>query len=259
MILPELGLLKGVEQTAYHHLDAYEHTLDVLRYAVSVSSSPGQFFNDPIASQVAQVLEEPLADGLSRGVGLRWGALLHDIAKPQTKAQFDNGRIGFPGHAVEGAALSRVILERFKASERLRFHVEKLTLEHLRLGFLVHEQPLAAEAFYLYLTSCQPVEVDVTLLSLADRLATRGRKSEEAISKHSELALEVLAEALRWRTNGPPAPLLRGDELALELGIEHGPQLGEALAAIAQAQYCGTVSTKPEAVELAAQVLAAGA
>ncbi|MEI6792789.1 MAG: HD domain-containing protein [Actinomycetes bacterium] len=259
VILPELGLLKGVEQTAYHHLDAYEHTLDVLRYAVSVSSSPGQFFNDPIASQVAQVLEEPLADGLSRGVGLRWGALLHDIAKPQTKAQFDNGRIGFPGHAVEGAALSRVILERFKASERLRFHVEKLTLEHLRLGFLVHEQPLTAEAFYLYLTSCQPVEVDVTLLSLADRLATRGRKSEEAISKHSELALEVLAEALRWRTNGPPAPLLRGDELALELGIEHGPQLGEALAAIAQAQYCGTVSTKPEAVELAAQVLAAGA
>ena len=148
-----------------------------------------------------------------------------------------------------------MILERLKASERLKAHVAKLTLEHLRLGFLVHEQPLTPAAFYGYLSACDPVEVDVTLLSLSDRLATRGRKAEQAIAAHQQLALEVLTEALRFREQGPPEPLLRGDQLAGELGIEPGPLLGELLAAIAEAQYCGTVTDQAAAIELARSIV----
>ena len=258
VILPELCALQGVEQTAYHHLDAYEHTLEVLQQAIDIELEPSALLGDESGAAVAALLSEPLADGLSRAMGLRWGAVLHDIAKPQTRAEFDDGRIGFPGHAVEGAAQSRLILERLKASERLRAHVSQLTLEHLRLGFLVHEQPLSREAYYLYLSSCQPVEVDVTLLSLADRLATRGRKAEEAIAAHRELALDLLAESLRWRASGPPEPVIRGDQLAAELGIEHGPRLGELLAAIAEGQYCGSVTDEQSAVELARTLLASG-
>lgn len=257
VVLPELVELQGVEQTAYHHLDAYEHTLEVLAFVIDLENNPAALFGEIEGGAVAELLAEPLADGLSRGGGLRWGALLHDIAKPQTRAQFDDGRIGFPGHAVEGAEQARVILGRLKASEKLKAHVSKLTLEHLRLGFLVHEQPLTAEALYLYLTSCQPVEVDVTLLSLVDRLATRGRKAEQAIAAHQELALEVLPEALRWRADGPPEPLVRGDQLASELGIEHGPLLGNLLGAIAEAQYCGTISDQAGAIELARALIAA--
>jgi len=258
VIMPELCALQGVEQNAYHHLDAHDHTLEVLQEAIAIESEPNALFGEENGAAVAAVLAEPLADGLSRGVALRWGALLHDIAKPQTRAEFDDGRIGFPGHSVEGATQSRQILERLKASERLRAHVAQLTLEHLRLGFLVHERPLTPEAYYRYLSSCEPVEVDVTLLSLADRLATRGRKADEAIAAHQELAIEVLAEALRWRANGPPEPAIRGDQLAAELGIEHGPRLGELLAAIAEAQYCGSVTDEQSAVELARALLASG-
>ncbi len=257
VVLPELLELQGVEQTAYHHLDAYEHTLEVLQVAIDLENDPDVLFGEVDGASVATLLAAPLADGLSRGGGLRWGALLHDIAKPQTRAEFDDGRIGFPGHAVEGAAQARLILERLKASERLKAYVSKLTLEHLRLGFLVHERPLDRSAFFQYLSNCQPVEVEVTILSLADRLATRGRKSEQAIAAHQQLALEVLTEALRWRASGPAEPLIRGDRLASELGIEPGPLLGSLLEAIAEAQYCGTVSDQAAAVELARTLIAA--
>jgi poly(A) polymerase len=30
-VLPELAALRGIEQTVYHHLDAYDHTIEVLR------------------------------------------------------------------------------------------------------------------------------------------------------------------------------------------------------------------------------------
>ena len=63
----------------------------------------------------------------------------------------------------------------------------------------------------------------MTLLSIADRLATRGRKAQESIENHMEVALPMLDDALAWHEHGPPAPLVRGDELAAELGIAPGP------------------------------------
>ena len=51
----------------------------------------------------------------------------------------------------------------------------------------------------------------------------------------------MLPDALRWRAEGPPAPLLRGDELARELGIATGPRVGELLGELSEAQYAGEV------------------
>ncbi len=100
------------------------------------------------------------------------------------------------------------VLGRLRTSVRLREHVAGLVRHHLRLGFLVHEpQPLARETVFAYLRACEPVEVDVTLLSVCDRLATRGSKSEEAIEAHMALARSMLDDALRWRQDGPPKPL----------------------------------------------------
>ena len=91
----------------------------------------------------------------------------------------------------------------------------------------------------------------MTLLSVADRLATRGRKADEAIARHLELARHVLAEALARRAAGPQPPLVRGDELAAELGIARGPELGELMAQIAEARFAGEVATRDDALALA--------
>jgi hypothetical protein len=94
-----------------------------------------------------------------------------------------------------------------------------------------------------------PVEVDVTLLSVADRLATRGDRAEESTEAHLRLAGGLLDDALRWHGEGPPRPLLRGDELAAALEIPPGPRIGELLLAIAEAQYAGELSTREQALE----------
>jgi poly(A) polymerase len=197
------------------------------------------------------VLDEPLADELTRGGGLRFGALLHDIAKPQTAMPSPKGGFGFPGHDREGAVMVRTILTRLRTSEQLKRHVADLTRHHLRPGFLVKHRPLDPRQVYDYLRATEPVEVDVTLLSLADRLATRGRKHEEAIAKHEAVVDELLGPALDWHEHGPPPPLIRGDELAAELGIAKGPLVGELLAELAAAQYAGEIATRDEAVSRA--------
>jgi putative nucleotidyltransferase with HDIG domain len=257
VILPELTRMHGVEQSPYHHLDVYEHTQSVLAATIELAQSPDQWLGAH-ADAVERFLAEPLANELNRGQALRFGALLHDVAKPVTRRVTTEGRVTFIGHDSEGAEMASAVLTRLRASERLREHVSALTRHHLRLGFLVHEAPLGRRAIYRYLRSCEPVQVDVTLLSVADRLATRGRGSEEAIRRHLELARVLLGEALAWRS-GPPRPPLRGDELARALGLRPGRELGRILNELEEASFAGEISSREQAIERARELAAAAA
>jgi poly(A) polymerase len=252
-VLPELTALRGVEQNRYHHLDVHDHTLEVLAETVALERSPEAILGDHALSERLRVyLEEPFSDEVSRGTALRFGALLHDAAKPETQAFHDDGSVlGFPGHADLGADMARAALTRLKASEKLRAHVALLARHHLGLGYLVHKAPLDRRTIHMYLTKTAPVEVDVSLLSIADRLATRGRKAEEAIAKHLEVARVVLPLALDFAAWRAQPPLVRGDELARAIGLPPGPRIGELLKEIDAARYAGEVSTPDEAIALA--------
>jgi len=254
-VLPELLALRGVTQSDYHHLDAYDHTLTVLAEAVELGRQPGRVFGE-LGGELAAVLAEPLANELTRGVALRFGALLHDIAKSSTRSVAESGRVRFYGHDVLGAEMASEILTRLRASERLSAHVAALTRNHLRLGFLVDQRPLSRRDVYAYLAACEPVEVDVTLLSVADRLATLGRNSERAVESHLELAREILPDALAWRASRPRPPI-RGDLLGRAIGLRPGPELGRLLEELTVAAYAREVQTEEQAVEHARAWLAA--
>ncbi|MFL5898072.1 MAG: HD domain-containing protein [Solirubrobacterales bacterium] len=250
VVLPELEALRGVEQGPNHHLDVYDHTIAVLEHTLEVEADLDRFAGERAAA-VATLLDEPLGDEISRRTALRFGALFHDIAKPQTRAERD-GFVGFRGHDQVGAEVIGGICRRLRASRRLTQHLQGLALHHLRLGFLIPEMPLPPRRVHAYLRATEPVTVDVTLLTVADRLSARGNgpiASPEMVGAHLQLAREMIAAALDWRREGPPVPLLRGDEVAATLGIEPGPEIGAAMAELEAAQYAGEVTDHAGAIE----------
>jgi len=249
VVLPELAELRDVEQGPNHHLDVHGHTLAVLEQTLAVEADLDRFAGER-AAETRALLDEPLADEMTRGTALRFGAILHDIGKPATRGE-RGGYVTFIGHDSVGAEMVDTACRRLRASRILSRHLMGLTLHHLRLGFLVHEMPLPPRRVHEYLRATEPVAPDVTLLTVADRLSARGSgpfATEEAIEAHLELARQMLAAALDWRRDGPPRALLSGDELAAELGIAEGPELGELLAELEAAQYAGEVETRAEAV-----------
>jgi poly(A) polymerase len=254
-VLPELVELHDVEQSRYHHLDVYDHTLEVLARLIELEGRLEELFGGRDAERLRRILDEPLADELTRAQALRFGALLHDIGKPSTRAVRPDGRVTFIGHDALGVGMVRSICRRLRTSERLARFLEGLTRHHLVLGFLVHERPLDRRQVYRYITATAPVEAEVTLLSCADRLATRGRRAGEATGPHLELAAELMRAALDWREQGPPRLPVRGDELARELDIEPGPELGRLLAELAERVYAGEVENREQAVEMARRLM----
>jgi putative nucleotidyltransferase with HDIG domain len=246
VVLPEVAALRGVSQSANHHLDAYEHTLEVLRRWLEVERDLPRYCGEQ-ATAVGARLAEPLADELSRGDALRWAALLHDVGKPETRTEND-GWVSFIGHDAVGAEMVAGLCRRLRTSRRFATHLGAMTRDHLVLGFMVRERPLPRRRIWDYLSRTAPQTVDTTLLTVADRLSAQGGEVPEvAIAGHLELAREMLAAAIAWEDESPE-PLLRGDEIAAEVGIEPGPELGEAVAELAAARFAGEVGDRDAAL-----------
>ncbi len=234
VVLPELNALKGIEQSHFHHADVYDHTLEVL---------------DQVAALQREypLLQQPLSDELTRGQAMRWAALLHDAAKPQTRDFLPDGRVTFLGHDVEGAQQARDVLGRLRSSQKLRDYVAALIAHHLDAGFLVHRRPLDRRTIWRYLSATRPYSEDITIFTVADRLATRGRNAERAIEAHLDVADTLIAAA----REPVGKPLVRGDELAQ---IAKGPRLGEILAQLEEDRFAGVISTREEALARAREL-----
>ena len=252
-VIPEVDELDGVGQSSYHHLDVWGHTLAVLGRVADLQRDPTPL--GPAGSQAGTILREQLADGVDRWRAVRVAALLHDIAKGRTRREFEGGRVGFPGHDTVGAEMTSAILRRLRASSRLTDRVSAMTAHHLDAGFMTHRMPVDRREIHSYLVASADAAVDVTVLSVADRLATLGHKSEEAIAKHLEVTDQLLEAAVAAELNGLPRAPIRGDELAAELGIEQGPLLGTLIAELEGAVYAGQVSDRHEAIAWARRQL----
>ncbi len=237
VVLPEVAGLRGVEQNPYHHLDVFEHTLEALTYVTGVVAQLGgrRSLASPADAGLPGV--EPL-------VPVSWAVLLHDIGKPVVRVVDDQGRVIFWHHDETGRRMAAEIGARLNFSRRFIDFVGTLVRQHLRLGFLVREQPLTRRALARYRRDVSPWVFESVVVSLCDRLATRGEKTSLAsMARHYRLARSVWTEVSK-----APAPrLLSGDDVMGLLGLEPGPAVGRALDALDEEIEAGEVGDADEA------------
>jgi tRNA nucleotidyltransferase/poly(A) polymerase len=248
VVLPEAAAMRGVGQSQFHHLDVFEHTLKVLDAAADVSAHPEYYLRDA-AEPVRAALDAEVGNGFTGHTGVRLAVLFHDIEKPATRTLSPEGWVGFMGHDRLGADTATRVLERWRASHALIRFCRVLVAEHLRLGFLVRERPFDRRTAYRYMQATEPYAYESIVLSLADRLATRGvRARQEYVRAHVEAAVELIL-LVRELESEDREPLLRGDEIAKLAGVS-GPQIGDLVARLAEEQAARTVTTREEAIAL---------
>ena len=256
-LIPELSPLKGVAQPQEHHWDVFEHSINtvttvdfILRQGVWDYQNEDLLAMVPWSLSLAQYFDQPVSSGSTRRSLLKLAALLHDIAKPQTKAFDDNGRMRFLGHPEDGSILVESILERLRFSVKEVKLVSLMVKYHLRPTQMSQDNLPTSRAIYRYFRDVGDVGIDTLYLSLADHLATRGPGLlMPQWEYHAQLVAYVLKEHFHQKKAALPAKLVDGNDLINVFGIKPGATIGKLLEEIREAQAAGELTTREEALD----------
>ncbi len=219
LIFPEMAALAGVDRVGKHaHKDNFVHTLMVL---------------DNVAKR-------------SDDLWLRWAAVLHDIAKPATKA-YDN-RVGwtFHGHEVLGSKMIYPIFQRLKLplGDPRKF-VQKMVFLHLRPISLTQEIVTDSAVRRLLFEAGDDIE---KLMILCEADITSGIESKvKRYMANFELVRQKMVELEerdRVRNFQPP---ITGEIIMKRYNIEPCNLIGRIKEEIKNAILDGTIPNEYEA------------
>jgi len=264
VVLPELAVLKGVEQPKEHFWDVFDHSLETV-LAVDFLLQQGDWeYSDgellatvPWSTGLAQYFTREVSSGSTGGALLKLAALLHDVAKPQAKTIEPDGRMRFLGHAQEGATIAAAIMERLRFSTKETRLVETMVRYHLRPMQMSQEGLPTDRAIYRYFRDAGEAGIDTLFLSLADHLATRGPHLDRAgWQEHTRIIDYVLKQYYDQQSQVRPVKLIDGHDLINIFGLSPGPSLGGLLEAVREAQAIGEITSREEALDYVRKNLA---
>lgn len=191
-IIPELEKGVGIKQNRHHIYTIYQHSLLSLKHCPS------------------QKLEVRLA------------ALLHDIAKPQTK-RGEGEFATFYNHDHVGAKITEKILTRLRFSSEIIKKVKLLVDQHM---FYYNPEEVGESSVRRLIQKVGLENMqDLIDLRIADRLGSGVPKAKPYKLRHLEYVIEKVSR------DAVSVKMLKinGSDLMKELGIKPGPKIGAIL------------------------------
>jgi len=254
-MIPELVQMKGVVQPREHFWDVFVHSIQtvaavdfLLRQGTWEYAGEEVLEAVPWSDELKEHFAQEVSSGSTRRSLLKLAALLHDVAKPQTKATDESGRMRFLGHGETGAVIAAGILERLRFSAREIKLAEVMVKYHLRPTQMSQNELPTRRAIYRYFRDTGDDGIDILFLSLADHLASRGPHLDlTQWREHTKMVEYILAERSKEESLTVPPKLIDGHDLINIFGLSPGPRIRELLEAVREAQATGELATREEA------------
>lgn len=217
IIFPEVSNLAGVEQRKdYHHKDVFLHTCIVVDNVAKVSDN----------------------------VWLRLAALLHDVAKPQTKKFVEGIGWTFHGHDEIGAKMLSGIFKRMKLPLHHLEYVEKLVRLHLRPIALAKDEVTDSAIRRLIVDAGEDLN-DLIVLCRADITSKDPKRVSKYLENYEKVMQKVIDVREKDKLRAFQSPV-RGDEIMRVCNIPPSKKVGDIKKAIEEAILDGKIGNNYE-------------
>ena len=217
IIFPEISNLSGVDQRKdFHHKDVFLHTCIVV-------------------DNVAKV---------SKNVWLRLAALLHDIAKPQTKKFVEEIGWTFHGHDEIGARMMKYIFKRLKLPLHHLEYVENLVRLHLRPIALAKEDVTDSAIRRLIVDAAEDLD-DLITLCRADITSKDPYRVSKYLDNYERVMKKVFEVKEKDKLRAFQSPV-RGEEIMRVCNLQPSKKVGEIKKAIEEAILDGKIGNNYE-------------
>ena len=196
-IFPELDIMSGVEEiNGMSHKDVFIHTLQVVDNAAKLSNK----------------------------MEIRFAALVHDIAKPQTK-KFDKVKgWSYHGHEELGRRMIKTVASRMKLSNKLKIYLMNLTKLHLRPIALAKKNITDSAIRRLMFDANENID-DLMILCRADITTKNERKIKKYLSNFERVEEAMKNVKLRDELKNFQPPI-SGLDIMEKLKLKAGKEVG---------------------------------
>jgi poly(A) polymerase len=212
IIFPELANLAGVDQRKdFHHKDVFFHTCKVVENISKMTDN----------------------------IWLRFAALVHDIAKPQTKKFVEDIGWTFHGHEELGARMIKTIFKRMKLPFNKIEYVEKLVRLHLRPIALAKEE-VTDSAIRRFIVSAGEDLGDLIILCRADITSKNQEKVDRYLENYEKVMKKVWEVEDKDKLRAFQSPV-NGEEIMRICNLTPSRKVGEIKSAIEEAILDGKI------------------
>mgnify|MGYP001167743064 CR=1 FL=1 len=212
VLFPEFSIMQGVETIQkMSHKDVFIHTLQVIDNAAELSDK----------------------------MEIRFAALVHDIAKPQTKKFIDGKGWTYHAHEVVGMHLMRKLSKKMKLSNELTDYLCKLIKLHLRPISLAKKGVTDSAIRRLMVETGEDID-DLMILCRADITTKNERKVKQYLNNFIKVEELVKDVKLRDEFRAFQSPV-RGAEIMEKFNLKPGKNVGKIKKAIEDAILDGVI------------------
>ena len=205
-IFPEIHIMYGMDQTKeWHHKDIFYHTMQVVDNAANLSNK----------------------------MELRFAALVHDIAKPNTRRIDPQKGYTFHGHDAVGERMLNKVAKRMKLSNNLKDYLKKLTLLHLRPIALAKKEITDSAVRRVMVMAGEDLD-DLLTLCRADITTKNPKKINQYMRNFERVELKMKDVVERDALKAFQSPV-RGAEIMKVCGLQEGRVVGRIKFAIEEA------------------------
>ncbi len=220
IIFPEIDVMYGMDQSSeWNHKDIYYHTMQVVDNAAMLSGK----------------------------MKLRFAALVHDIAKPNTRKIDPKKGYTFHGHDAIGERMLNRVAKRMRLSNDLKNYLKKLTLLHLR-PIALAKKNISDSAIRRLMVAAGDDVKDLLTLCRADITTKNPNKIKKYLSNFERVEIKMSDVIERDKLKAFQSPV-RGKEIMELFNLAPGKIIGSIKSEIEEAILDGKIENTHEAAK----------